>query len=147
MTSVLCSNNFYMPPLTRGPYGLESLTGIYLTAHTGQTLSSKRLTRIVHILSPETDNCPFWISRRERMTIENISRSISTKEWCWPGGGRTCNLLTTSRAHIQLSHRDRHHRTCWGGVFDDISGIIFLFSSLRINAGFQKIRIVQRLLS
>ena len=25
---------------------------------TGQALSSKRLTSIVHILSPETDNCP-----------------------------------------------------------------------------------------
>ena len=27
----------------------------------------------VHILSPETDNCPSWISGRERMTLENIS--------------------------------------------------------------------------
>ena len=40
------------------------------------------LTSIVHILSPETDNCPSWISRRERMRVENISWSISTKE-CW----------------------------------------------------------------
>ena len=31
----------------------------------------------MHILSPETDNCPSWISRRERMTVENISWSIS----------------------------------------------------------------------
>ena len=49
---------------------------------TGQALSSKRLTSIVHILSPETDNCPSWISGRERMTVENISWSISAKE-CW----------------------------------------------------------------
>ena len=49
---------------------------------TGQALSSKRLTSIVHILSPETDNCPSWISGRERMTVENISWSISTKECC-----------------------------------------------------------------
>ena len=34
----------------------------------------------MHILSPETDNCPSWISGRERMTVENISWSISTKE-------------------------------------------------------------------
>ena len=27
-------------------------------AFTGQTQSSKQLTSIVHILSPETDNCP-----------------------------------------------------------------------------------------
>ena len=37
----------------------------------------------MHILSPETDNCPSWISGRERMTVENISWSISTKECCW----------------------------------------------------------------
>ena len=36
----------------------------------------------MHILSPETDNCPSWISGRERMTLENISWSISTKECC-----------------------------------------------------------------
>ena len=41
-----------------------------------------RFTSIVHILSPETDNCPSWISGRERMTVENISWSISMKE-CW----------------------------------------------------------------
>ena len=49
---------------------------------TGQALSSKQLTSIVHILSPETDNCPSWISGRERMTVENISWSISMKECC-----------------------------------------------------------------
>ena len=41
----------------------------------------------MHILSPETDNCPSWISGRERMTVENISRSISTKECCRPRRG------------------------------------------------------------
>ena len=41
----------------------------------------------MHILSPETDNCPSWISRRERMTVENISWSISTKECCRPRQG------------------------------------------------------------
>ena len=41
----------------------------------------------MHILSPETDNCPSWISGRERMTIENISWSISTKECCRPRWG------------------------------------------------------------
>ena len=38
----------------------------------------------MHILSPETDNCPSWISGRERMTVENNSWSISTKECCRP---------------------------------------------------------------
>ena len=54
---------------------------------TGQAWSSKRLTSIVHSLSPETDNCPSWISGRERMTVENISWSISTKECCRPRRG------------------------------------------------------------
>ena len=41
----------------------------------------------MNILSPETDNCPSWISGRERMTVENISWSISTKECCRPRRG------------------------------------------------------------
>ena len=48
---------------------------------------SKWLTSIVHILLSETDNCPSWISGRERMTLENISWSISTKECCRPRQG------------------------------------------------------------
>ena len=39
------------------------------------------------MLSPETDICPSWISRRERMTVENISWSISAKECCRPRRG------------------------------------------------------------
>ena len=41
----------------------------------------------MHILSPETDNCPSWISGRERMTVESISWSFSTKECCRPRRG------------------------------------------------------------
>ena len=54
---------------------------------TGQAYSYKWITSIVHILSPETDKCPSWISGRERMTVENISWSISTKECCRPRRG------------------------------------------------------------
>ena len=46
-----------------------------------------RLTSIVHILSPETDNSPSWISRRMRTTVENISWSVFTKECCRPRRG------------------------------------------------------------
>ena len=55
------------------PIGVMS-SAVNLSNHTfiGQALSSKRLTNIVHILSPETDNCPSLISGRERMTVENI---------------------------------------------------------------------------
>ena len=41
----------------------------------------------MHILSPETDNCPSWISGREGLTVENISWSLSTKECCRPRRG------------------------------------------------------------
>ena len=41
----------------------------------------------MHILSPETDNCPSWISGRERMTVENNLWSISTKECYRPRRG------------------------------------------------------------
>ena len=55
---------------------------------TGQALSSKRLTSIVHIPLSETDNCPSWIRGRERTTVEkNISWSISIKECCQPRRG------------------------------------------------------------
>ena len=70
------------------PNGVMS-SAVSLPNHTftGQTQSSKRLTSIVHILSPESDNCPSWIRGRERMTVENISWSISMKECCRPRRG------------------------------------------------------------
>ena len=68
------------------PSGVMSCA-VSLPNHTFTTKSTKWLTSIVHILSPETDNCPSWISKRERMTVENISRSISTKECCQPVQG------------------------------------------------------------
>ena len=67
-------------------YGPVMSSAVSLPNHTftGQAKSSKRLTSIVHILPPETDNCPSWISGRKRMTVENISWLISTKECCRP---------------------------------------------------------------
>ena len=67
------------------PMGSCRARSVYLTTRLLGRLSP--LTSIVHILSPETDNCPSWISGRERMTVENISWSISTKECCqsWRG--------------------------------------------------------------
>ena len=38
------------------------------------------VNQYLHSLLSEIDNCPSWISRRERMTLENILWSISTKE-------------------------------------------------------------------
>ena len=75
---------FYGPV---NPMGSCRARSVNLTTFTGQALSSKRLTSIVHIPSLETDNCPSWISGRERMTVENISWSTSTKECCRPRQG------------------------------------------------------------
>ena len=57
------------------PNGVMSSV-VSLPSHTfTEQASSKQLTSIVHILSPETDNFPSWISRKESMTVGNISRS------------------------------------------------------------------------
>ena len=61
----------------------------------------------VHILLPENDNCPSWISRRKRMTIKIIPWLISTKECCLTLRGSNLqgrDLLITSRMCIWLSH-------------------------------------------
>ena len=76
---------------------MSSAVSLHNHTFTGQAWCSKRLTSIVHILSPETDNCPSWISGRERMTVENISWSISTKECSRPRRSRTRDLLVYSR--------------------------------------------------
>ena len=66
---------------------MSSVVSLPNHTFTGQAYTSKRLTSIVHILLPETDSCPSWISGRERTTVENISWSISTKECCRPWWG------------------------------------------------------------
>ena len=83
---------------------------------TGQALSSKRLTSTVHILSPETDNCPSWISDRERMTVENISQSISTKGCCRPRRGlnpRPPGLQSDSASNWATEAGTRGFVLCW----------------------------------
>ena len=62
---------------------LRSCWAVSLPSHTFSPWSLSPLSGqlvLVLILSPERDKCPSWISRRERMTIENLSWSISTKE-------------------------------------------------------------------
>ena len=51
--------------------------------------------------------------KTERMTVENISWSNLNERMLptWPGGGRTRNLLITSRTRIQLSNRGRLARS------------------------------------
>ena len=92
---------------------MSSVVSLPNHTFTGQAYSSKRLTSIVHILSPETDKCPSWISGRETMTVENISWSISTKECCRPRVGiESVTSWSPVGRRIQLSHRGR--RTRWG---------------------------------
>ena len=101
----LCVLRFYSP--------MGSCRAVSLPNHTllGRLSPLKRLTSIVHILLPETDNCPSWISRRVRMIIENVSWSNLHERSCRPGRGQPCNLLKTSKMHIQLSHQGQDH---WG---------------------------------
>ena len=70
---------FYSPV---NPMGSCREQSVYLTTLLLGRLSP--LSSFVHILSPETEDCPSWISGRERMTIESISWSISTKKCCRP---------------------------------------------------------------
>ena len=79
------------------PMGSCRALSIYLTTLLlGRLSPLVRLNSIVHIILPESDNCPSWLCDRERRTIENISWSFSTIE-CWrPGGRQFCNLMITS---------------------------------------------------
>ena len=73
---------------TSQPIRVMSSRSVYLT-----TLFLGRLSPLssqpvfLHVLSPENDNCPSWISGRDKMTVEKISWSISTNECCriWQG--------------------------------------------------------------
>ena len=80
------------------PNGVMS-SAVSLPNHTftGQAKSSKGLISIVHILSPETDNYPSWISGRERITVENISYQSPRKNVADLGVGWTRDLLVFSR--------------------------------------------------
>ena len=59
--------------------------------------SPKQLTStLVHILSPVTDNCPTWISSKERMAVAMTSCPISMKE---------CIARPKDRIHDHLNIR------------------------------------------
>ena len=66
------------------PVGSCRAQSVYLTTLFLDRLSPLRGLQpvLVHIISPETDNCPSWISGRERMIVKNMSWSISWKECC-----------------------------------------------------------------
>ena len=69
-----------------------------------------QLTSIVHILLPETDNCPSWISRRKRMTInvlhdrspqKNVTDLAGIKPTSsWSSVRRASNSATEASTHI-----------------------------------------------
>ena len=77
----------------------------------------------MHILPPETDNCPSWISGRERMTVENISWSSSMKECCRPRRG-----LNPRPPGLQLNAASN-----WATEAKNWSDLCNFFS--RVNAG------------
>ena len=72
---------FYSPVNPMGPCRAWS---VYLTTRLLGRLSPLSGYVLCTFFRQKLDNCPSWISGRERMTIENISWSISTKECCRP---------------------------------------------------------------
>ena len=62
------------------------------------------------------NNCPSWFSGRERMIIENISWSISTKECCRPSG----NLTNSQPPEHQSDEKDRED---WSVCTDTQAGL------------------------
>ena len=92
------------------------LSTISLPNHTFTGQSSKRLTSVVHILSPETDYCPSWISRREIMTVENISWSISKKECCRPDFESYLEVCDAWKSNVCLCWGFTTQSTQWGHV-------------------------------
>ena len=98
---------FYGPV---NPMGSCQARSVYLTTLLlGRLSPLKWLTSIMHILSPENDNCPSWIRGRDRMTVENISWSNLHERMLPTRRDRTSNLLITSRTCIQLSHRGQQY--------------------------------------
>ena len=72
---------FYGPVNQMGSCRVRS---VYLTTVLlGRLSPLSGLTSIVHILLPETDNCPSWISWRERTTIETRGpwATVRSPEW------------------------------------------------------------------
>ena len=59
-------------------------------------------------LLPETDNCPSWISGRERMTVKIFHGQISTKRMLPTWLGSNSDLLINSRMHIELRTAGRN---------------------------------------
>ena len=75
------------------------------------------------------------------MTVENVSRSISTKGCRRPGGGRTHNLLITSQTGIQLSHQDL---PVWTAYPLTIAGLNFEPAPFDVNScGYRTHAIIQ----
>ena len=66
-----------------------------------------------HFICLCTGLWPSQSNRRETMTGENISWSISMKERCRLGGHWTHNLLITSRTHILLSNQGQQSSLWW----------------------------------
>ena len=62
---------------------------------------------LVHILLPVTDNCPSWISGREKMALEIISWPISMKDVAGCED-QTRSHLHSRRMRIQSSYRAQH---------------------------------------
>ena len=90
------------------PMGSCRARSVYLTTLLLGRLSPKRLISIVHILLPETDNCPSWISRREKMTVKYFminlhERMLPMMRSQLSQGGRQCLIVNIPFISTALS--------------------------------------------
>ena len=107
----------------------------------GQAKFSQLLTSIVHILSLETDNCPSWISGRERMKIfhdvsprKNVADQAGVKpanswspvrctfNWVTEDGFKSLTLSLPQGIIIGFC---KQHRSRWDG---SMSRLIWIYT-------------------
>ena len=81
------------------------------------------------ILLPETDNCPSRISRKERITIANISWSISMKEYCRTRGSNPPPPVQQADAHPAVSHWGRLLISFSWKILDKIWDTVFILNT------------------
>ena len=97
---------------------IMSNQSVYLTTlFSGLASSLSGLPVSVSILLPETDNCPSWLSWRERMTVKNISWSISMTKCCltqkgsnsWPPDHIRCASDWAAKASMKMITKTHTH--------------------------------------
>ena len=87
----------------------------------------------MHILSPETDNCPSWISGRERMTEKIFHDQSPWKNVAETQQGSNSWPPDLQSERIQLCHRGRLGLVYWSDVKNRFSNkTVYWYASLNL---------------